>query len=242
MAPHDAAARQAWQQRGGVPATPQELNRYAYARNNPLRYTDPTGHHPCVALLAGGPVGAGVAASCALFFLGVAAVGYFTGEAIRHAVEEGQGLPPPLSSDTGGQLASPNPDPDPESDDRQCVVTTEYEAARAANYRGTYFAANPALRPFARDIVVHHRVPLETLMKRPGLFTSEELNAAHNLRGIPTQLNRTLHLSEIHGSRWAEFWRIHPNATREQVLRFAQQLDDEYNLSNLARDFFLSNP
>ncbi|MDW8215025.1 MAG: RHS repeat-associated core domain-containing protein [Roseiflexaceae bacterium] len=44
LAPHDAVARQAWAQRGGVPATPQELNRYAYARNNPLRWTDPTGH------------------------------------------------------------------------------------------------------------------------------------------------------------------------------------------------------
>jgi RHS repeat-associated protein len=27
------------------PADPQEFNRYSYARNNPLRYTDPTGHH-----------------------------------------------------------------------------------------------------------------------------------------------------------------------------------------------------
>ena len=26
------------------PANPQDLNRYSYARNNPLRYTDPTGH------------------------------------------------------------------------------------------------------------------------------------------------------------------------------------------------------
>ncbi len=26
------------------PADPQALNRYAYARNNPLRYTDPAGH------------------------------------------------------------------------------------------------------------------------------------------------------------------------------------------------------
>ncbi|NOK78450.1 MAG: hypothetical protein GFH24_608350n108 [Chloroflexi bacterium AL-N5] len=29
---------------GGGPYNPQDLNRYSYARNNPVRYTDPTGH------------------------------------------------------------------------------------------------------------------------------------------------------------------------------------------------------
>jgi len=30
------------------PANPQSLNRYAYTLNNPLRYTDPTGHRECI--------------------------------------------------------------------------------------------------------------------------------------------------------------------------------------------------
>ena len=29
------------------PANPQDLNRFAYVRNNPLRYIDPTGNRPC---------------------------------------------------------------------------------------------------------------------------------------------------------------------------------------------------
>jgi len=37
------------------PGNPQSLNRYSYTLNNPLRYTDPTGHCPlCVVLMLGG--------------------------------------------------------------------------------------------------------------------------------------------------------------------------------------------
>jgi pyocin large subunit-like protein len=34
----------AWKPESSGPVTPQDLNRYAYALNNPLKYTDPTGH------------------------------------------------------------------------------------------------------------------------------------------------------------------------------------------------------
>ncbi|HSO13064.1 MAG TPA: RHS repeat-associated core domain-containing protein, partial [Anaerolineales bacterium] len=30
------------------PSNPQDWNRYSYARNNPLKYTDPSGHNPCL--------------------------------------------------------------------------------------------------------------------------------------------------------------------------------------------------
>lgn len=38
-------------QRGGVPTTPQDLKRSADALNNPLKYTDPTGHLPLLPVL-----------------------------------------------------------------------------------------------------------------------------------------------------------------------------------------------
>jgi hypothetical protein len=51
LTPHDATARAAWSQGGrttprqpNVPGSPQMLNRYSYGLNNPVKYTDPTGH------------------------------------------------------------------------------------------------------------------------------------------------------------------------------------------------------
>jgi RHS repeat-associated protein len=44
------------------PFDPQSLNRYAYARNNPLTYTDPSGHLFLEAALIGAAIGGGMAA------------------------------------------------------------------------------------------------------------------------------------------------------------------------------------
>jgi uncharacterized Zn finger protein (UPF0148 family) len=44
-APHDATATTAWQSPTTAgPQNPQEINRYSYALNNPMRYNDPSGH------------------------------------------------------------------------------------------------------------------------------------------------------------------------------------------------------
>jgi RHS repeat-associated protein/uncharacterized repeat protein (TIGR01451 family) len=44
-----------------APGDPQSLNRYAYTRNNPLKYTDPTGHSPMCMQFAGVPYAGGFA-------------------------------------------------------------------------------------------------------------------------------------------------------------------------------------
>jgi RHS repeat-associated protein len=53
-APHAAPAQAAWGQGGGGPANPQDLNRYAYGLNNPVKYSDPSGHIPVPLLIIGG--------------------------------------------------------------------------------------------------------------------------------------------------------------------------------------------
>jgi hypothetical protein len=51
------------------PANPQALNRYSYVQNNPVRWTDPSGHCPWCAIVI-----AGAAAAAYLFAGGAAAV------------------------------------------------------------------------------------------------------------------------------------------------------------------------
>jgi hypothetical protein len=45
------------------PANPQALNRYSYVLNNPVRWTDPTGHNPALAALGYVLAGAGITIS-----------------------------------------------------------------------------------------------------------------------------------------------------------------------------------
>jgi hypothetical protein len=41
-------------------SAPQTLNKYAYVRNNPIRYVDPDGHCPwCIGAFIGGGIGLG---------------------------------------------------------------------------------------------------------------------------------------------------------------------------------------
>jgi len=43
------------------PGNPQDLNRYTYASNNPLIYTDPSGHCPwCIAIGVGALIGGSI--------------------------------------------------------------------------------------------------------------------------------------------------------------------------------------
>jgi RHS repeat-associated protein len=71
--PSDAVAGGVWRTQGSGPTDPQQLNRYSYALNNPLRYTDPTGHCvPGTCALTGAAAGGAVAGPAGAVVGGIA--------------------------------------------------------------------------------------------------------------------------------------------------------------------------
>ena len=97
-------------------------------------------------------------------------------------------------------------------------------AAEKNDYRATFFAAHPELKG---QVVVHHAVEQQVLTRYPGLFTESDINSIENLRGVPTDTNSDLHLSQIRRA-WNQFYRSNPNPTREQVLQQARQIDSQF--------------
>jgi RHS repeat-associated protein len=121
-APHDAPAQAAGAAGGGGPANPQDLNRYAYGLNNPVRNTDPTGHCVWDACAVEG---------AALVAIATAAV--WVGFQVWNGIDppDGHQLPPSAApaSDTGGQPADPPlPTPPPNTSDGPGKWETANEA------------------------------------------------------------------------------------------------------------------
>lgn len=92
-----------------------------------------------------------------------------------------------------------------------------------ACYHTIFFKAFPWLKG---KVVIHHAIEQQVLKKFPGLFTKAEIHALENLRGVPKDLNNTLHLSQIR-KYWNEFYRNFPNATKEQLQDYAKFIDRE---------------
>jgi len=106
--------------------------------------------------------------------------------------------------------------------------TTTYRAtlgnALTNNYRKTFFEFNPELKG---EVFVHHGVPQVTLRRYPGEVTEVEIHSIENLGGIPNELNSDLHLKQI-AKEWLRFYDENPNATREQLLQKATEIDLKY--------------
>jgi YD repeat-containing protein len=103
-------------------------------------------------------------------------------------------------------------------------VGATFGRATSTNYRATFFEANPGLEG---QVVVHHAVEQQVLTRYPGVVTEEQIHSLENLRGIPNEVNSDLHLSQIR-REWNQFYRQTPNATQEQLLQKATEIDTKY--------------
>lgn len=92
------------------------------------------------------------------------------------------------------------------------------------NYRETFFAEHPTARG---TVVVHHAVEQQVLRRYPGLVSENELHSLPNLRGIPNELNNSVHLSDIRKA-WNRFYKEHPSPTQQELLDQATSLDTMY--------------
>ncbi|RZM77786.1 hypothetical protein [Leptolyngbya iicbica] len=90
------------------------------------------------------------------------------------------------------------------------------------DHRKTFFKAFPHLEG---KVVVHHAIERNVLKNYPGLIDELEMHSLQNLRGIPKELNNSLHLSEIQ-KIWKRFYKSHPTPTREDLIQQAAQIDD----------------
>jgi RHS repeat-associated protein len=91
------------------------------------------------------------------------------------------------------------------------------------NYRKTFFTAYPELEG---QVIVHHAVEQQVLT-RYNIVTKSEIHSFENLRGIPTELNSSLHLSDIR-KEWNKFYRSNPSPTKQMLLDKATEIDNVY--------------
>jgi hypothetical protein len=94
--------------------------------------------------------------------------------------------------------------------------------ASRLDHRKTFFNAFPHLEG---KVVIHHAIEQNVLKNYPGLINELEMHSLQNLRGIPKDLNNTLHLGEIQ-KIWKRFYKSHPTPTREDLIKQAAQIDD----------------
>ena len=116
-----------------------------------------------------------------------------------------------------------------EVEENHCYfVGTEGILVLNACYHTTFFKAFPWLKG---KVVVHHAIEQQVLKRYPGLFTKADIHALENLRGIPKELNNTLHLSDIR-KEWNKFYKKFDDAdlipTKKQLEDYAKAIDKKF--------------
>lgn len=185
------------------------LNTYGYADASPLDSADPSGKCPwCLAFFA--PELGAAAATAGTFLLVNAPRINAIGIAIAEA--------------WGGVGVAARASTAYRATDRCGAALGQ---AAHSNYKSTFFGAHPLLDG---RVNVHHAIEQQVLTRYPGVISNTELHSLDNLRGIPNDLNSTLHLSVLRKD-WNRFYRNNPAATKQQLLDHASELDAKYGSS-----------
>src|SRR5205823_297028 len=100
-----------------------------------------------------------------------------------------------------------------------------------------FFEGNPEAKG---DEIVHHAREQQVLNRYPGVYDAEEIHSLDNLRGIPPEANKDLHLRDIRKD-WDDFYdKTPPNSlTREQI---RQQIDAKVDDIDVRRGGEFSPP
>lgn len=92
------------------------------------------------------------------------------------------------------------------------------------NYRDLFYETHPELQAIKDTLEVHHKIPQQVLDNYPGMFSATEINSLDNLVGIPKK-------SRVHpeiSKEWRRYIKDNPNATKQDVLQKAAEMDRKY--------------
>ena len=112
------------------------------------------------------------------------------------------------------------------------ILIPEYAAglgeAASNDYKATFFKANPTLEG---EVVVHHAIEQQVLIRFPGVLTEAEMHSLQNLRAIPKSINSELHLGQIR-VEWNRFYKPFiesgTSPSKAQLLEKATEIDLKY--------------
>jgi len=104
------------------------------------------------------------------------------------------------------------------------VPAATFGRATSKDYQTTFINAHPELEG---KVWVHHAVPRKVLTRYPGVIAEEEMHSLENLRGIPLDVNRDVHLSQI-AKEWNAFYDKNQTASKKQLLDFATEIDGRF--------------